>query len=97
MGRPPANVMVVPRLKNHLLDVIQMRWKITGRYWVHLTDRKKVYCIRVSSMSGVILHLAETEFNRLFMLENEQAEAKAKKRRAAVSKPKRKSSGGRGG
>lgn len=68
MGRPAANEMVVPRLPMAYLPA--GRWKVTARYSVQTSAKKWLSCVRVrgpyGAGDGVVLHLSETEFNRLF-------------------------------
>ena len=65
--KPKAHSMVIPRYPTPILTG---RWKVTGRYVVHLPKGVAIDAVRLStySLSGnaVTIHLELTEFNRLF-------------------------------
>jgi len=45
------------------------RFKVTARYWVQLTPRQRVACVRVSCYAGsgnIVWHFSLAEFRRLF-------------------------------
>lgn len=69
MGRPKANETVVPRLAMPYLP--PGKWKVTARYSVQTSATKWLACVRVrgpyiSGGNGVVLHVTEAEFARLF-------------------------------
>ena len=59
--------------KRDRLFTTEVKWKVTSRYTLWLTETKRVDCVRVSSnynawaqTPAVVIHLSEAEYRRLF-------------------------------
>lgn len=74
MARPEPSEMCRLRKDDRLFTTAAV-WKVTARYTLWLSEKRKVNCVRVSSnyvsnngvkSPNVILHLSEAEYTRLF-------------------------------